>query len=154
MKILVMSDSHRAVEPMTEIYRLEKPDAVFHLGDLEDDAIAMERLLPGIFVHKVCGNCDVMPQSPERLITKLGGKQIFAAHGHRYNVKFGLEGLVNAAMTAGCDIVLYGHTHEAYAEMKDGFLIANPGAVGTYPHRYGVITIDGGDIGYEGKSLE
>ena len=152
-KILVMSDSHRDVDSMVEIYNAEKPDAVIHLGDLEDDAAALERRIPGIFVHRVCGNCDMFPQSPERLITRLGGKQIFCAHGHRYNVKFGVEGILNAASAARCDVVLYGHTHVAESQWRDGVLIANPGAVGTYPHKYGVITIEDGEIKYEAKSL-
>ena len=151
MKILIFSDSHRNVQPMIETVAFEKPDVIFHLGDLESDAIELNREYPQIPLHSVPGNCDLMPFGVRRIIITEGGKKIFATHGHAYNVKLGLDGLINTAASAGADVVLYGHTHVPYVAQHAGMLVINPGACGRGRHPYGVLTIENGNISYEQK---
>ena len=156
MKIIVFSDSHRVVEPMIGAARLEKPDFALHLGDMEEDAEALARACPTAFLYNVCGNCDYVGRAPERLNIVLGGKRIFAAHGHTYHVKYGLGALVNTAMVAGADILLFGHTHARYHEELEGLIVANPGTVGgirSAEKSYGLITIENGILRYENKII-
>ena len=149
MKILIFSDSHRNVEPMIGAVEMEKPDVIFHLGDLESDAIELNKRFPAIPLHSVPGNCDLMPFGVRRIIITEGGKKIFATHGHIYNVKAGLDGLINTAASAGADVVLFGHTHVPYEGTQAGMLVINPGACGRGRHTYGVLTIENGKMEYE-----
>ncbi len=153
MKILVFSDSHRFVEPMLDAVLAEKPEQIIHLGDLEVDAEELRRQFPRIPVASVPGNCDWGSSSPLSLTFALEGKRFFIAHGHRYGVKLGFDGIINAGLTARADAVLFGHTHERFEKWVDGTLIANPGAIGYGSRYYGVITVEGGKMTYEAKRI-
>ena len=48
MKILVLSDSHGDVDSMVEVVTKERPDAIFHLGDLIGDAQELHNEFPNI----------------------------------------------------------------------------------------------------------
>ena len=126
MKILVFSDSHRCVEPMTMAADLEKPDYIIHLGDLESDAVELNRRFYDIPLCSVPGNCDLMPFGQKRLIFDLAGKKFFVTHGHLYNVKSTYDALINTALTAGADVALFGHTHTPFEAVVAGLLVANP----------------------------
>lgn len=151
MKILIFSDSHRVIGPMIDAVTFEKPDVIFHLGDLESDAIELNRRFPSIPLHSVPGNCDLLPFGVRRIIITEGGKKIFATHGHTYNVKAGLSGLINTAATAGADVVLFGHTHIPYEATHAGMLVINPGSCGRGRHTYGVLKIEDREMKYELK---
>ncbi|MGM9522353.1 MAG: metallophosphoesterase [Oscillospiraceae bacterium] len=149
MKILVFSDSHRNVEAMVSVVEFEKPDYIFHLGDLESDAIELGRRYYNMPICSVPGNCDLMPFGERRLIFDMCGKKFFVTHGHAYGVKTGLNSLINTAMTAGADIVMFGHTHVPYEGRFGDMLVINPGSVGTGSRTYGVLTIENGEVKYE-----
>ena len=96
------------------------------------------------FIH-IAGNCDHNSRSPAELVIPVENHRIFAAHGHRYNVKFSLDLIKNAASEKNCDIILYGHTHVRMNLYSDGTYIMNPGSAscpndGTKPS-FGVIEI-------------
>ena len=153
MKILVFSDSHRNIEPMITAVREEKPDTVIHLGDVESDAMALRRSFSGLTIFSVPGNCDFLPFGPRHIIINLGGKTIFATHGHTYAVKRDYAALINAAMISQADILLFGHTHQAVEIMSEGLHIINPGSIGMQSKTYGVITIENGSVVYENKMI-
>ncbi len=123
MKLVVMSDSHGDVETVKAIAELPA-DASFHRGDSErsfdDPAFGT--------MHKVRGNCDGDSDFPESVIVSVGGKKIFAVHGHKHNVKQSLLELYYSAKEQQADIALFGHSHLYGAEMKDGILFVNPGS--------------------------
>lgn len=152
MKILIFSDSHRNIEPMVYAVTEERPDAVIHLGDLESDAEELRNRFPALTIYGVSGNCDFMPLSPRRILLKLAGKTVFAAHGHTYGVKSGYAAIINTAMTAGADILLFGHTHQAMEKELPELLVINPGSIGMGARTYGVLTMENGDVSYEKKS--
>ena len=154
MKILIFSDSHRNVEPMITAAAKEEPNVIIHLGDVESDAVALRRCIPGIMICSVPGNCDFMPLGPHRLLIKLEGKTIFAAHGHTYGVKSSYASIINAAMAARADILLFGHTHQALEMERDGLLIINPGSIGMQGRTYGVLTIQNGNVEYEKEYIQ
>ena len=133
------------MERMTE---LERPAQILFLGDGLSDAQALARRFPQIPVCCVAGNCDPYgcEVPTERTIT-LGGHVLFMTHGHRYQVKRDILTATYAAREAGAEVLLYGHTHEAYCRREQGLWIVNPGSVrDLFRPSYGVILIgeDGG----------
>jgi len=155
MKIAVFSDSHRVVGLMAMVVKAERPDGILHLGDLEADAMELSRRFPGIHLWSVCGNCDYMPLGQKRLLLCLEGKTIFAAHGHLYDVKSGVEYFEREAKAAGADAAFFGHTHVPYRGEYKGMLVANPGSISLgRRHTYGLLTLENGGLSYEGKDAE
>ena len=156
MDILVFSDSHGAGDKIEEAIKrqIKNPAAIIFLGDgLRDIEYAQIGDIP---VYSVSGNCDfglfAIRANDEHTIS-LGGKRIFFAHGHRYGVKSTLTPIISKAINEEADILLFGHTHEALEWCIDSenrlgiktdkpLYIMNPGSIGSYPYRFGVITID------------
>lgn len=152
MKILVLSDSHAALRFMRMCIEIVQPDFMIHLGDYFDDAQAMAEEYPDIPLYQVPGNCDryrCPPFSPEILIQKLGGVNLYMTHGHRHHVKMDTGLLLRDARASKADAVLYGHTHVANCyQDTDGLWILNPGSCGYYGGSAGLIeTRDGKIIG-------
>lgn len=123
---------------------LERPDRIFHLGDMLRDAWAIAREFPEIPLECVPGNCDMCLDQPEKLLLEVKGRKILMTHGHIYRVKLGPGEAVAAARSAGVDILLYGHTHQDFTDLSPGFWVMNPGTVrGGLRTTYGVITLEG-----------
>lgn len=127
-RILVLSDTHgnypaafRALEAVGKV------DHIIHLGDGADEAALLERILerPVIMVP---GNCDSSTY-PRELTLELVGVRIFLCHGDRYGVKGGTGRLAERARLEGASVVLFGHTHKALVEQREGLLMVNPGAL-------------------------
>ena len=150
MKILVLSDSHSALSFMRRCIDSVKPDAVIHLGDHFDDAEEMREEYPGIPFYMVPGNCDryrCAPGTPEILIWKVCGVELYMTHGHKHRVKSYLGALLQDARTAKVDAVLYGHTHLADSHQEeDGLWVLNPGSCGYFGGSAGLILTDGREI--------
>ena len=152
MRIAVFSDSHKKVGGMVRAVDLEHPDVIFHLGDHQTDADKLHECFPDIPMYSVYGNCDLITRGESRIIVELAGKKIFAAHGHTYSVKLGLNSIINTAMTSGSDIVLFGHTHRALNTEYEGLIIMNPGASGL-TGTYGMIIIKDGKVIHEIRDI-
>ena len=132
MKLLVFSDSHGKTEPMRRMIEREAPDQIVHLGDYVRDAEALRAQFPALPLVSVCGNCDGLgAAAPERAEFTFDGVNVFACHGHRYNVKYGLDALKNALWFSGARLALFGHTHRALCADFDGFTLLNPGTART-----------------------
>ena len=134
MKILVVSDTHGDVELLYDIVSKHRlgTDLVIHLGDNFPDAESVMRDFPTIAFLGTIGNCDFpFMCSNAKYEGSFGveGKRIFYTHGHKYNVKYGLDYLVSNAKFKGCDIALYGHSHVSFAEEVNGVLVINPGSL-------------------------
>ncbi len=150
MKILVFSDSHGVRREMADAVERERPDMIIHLGDFIADFKALRELFPETEAYGVRGNCDLrslMGRDAEKMLITAGGKKILIAHGHQYGVKLGLERFFFAAMEAGADIALFGHTHMPYIGKAGGAVVMNPGSIGRSPApSYGLISVDGGEM--------
>lgn len=146
-KIAVFSDTHGRTRGMLRAVQNEAPDLVFHLGDNERDAKAIERQDPVQAMLCVCGNCDYAPENPEARETEIEGVKIYAVHGHRHHVKYDLGPILNAGQFAGADIVLFGHSHRPVCRCVDGLWLLNPGTsgLGETP-TYGVFEVENGKI--------
>lgn len=141
MKILVLSDSHRALGAMLEAAEIENPDVVIHLGDHVSDAEDLSYALNTVDFYMVKGNCDFGAQAPETILTELGGRRFFLTHGHLFGVKRDLSALEQEANRLGAEIALFGHTHRPFLETCGGVQMMNPGAA--RDGRYGVIELTG-----------
>ncbi|MCR4904902.1 MAG: YfcE family phosphodiesterase [Clostridiales bacterium] len=143
MKILVFSDSHNHPDLMDEAVRLNIGhglDAVFFLGDGYSDFERIMATYTGPKYYGVLGNCDsfqLLAGGTYEKLVELGGHRFLLMHGHRHGVKSGIGGAVNLAAQKGADILLFGHTHEAFdepLEASDGTSVRtiNPGSVGAW----------------------
>lgn len=139
MKILILSDSHEHSELIVKAVKLEKPDMLIHLGDLEDSRDYVEQMAgsPKVACVFVRGNCDYSSQGylPSQAVFSLKGHKIYCTHGDRLNVKMGVDRLVYTAQDEGCDIAMYGHTHVPFDEFVEGSFgtpkvhVLNPGSI-------------------------
>ena len=130
MKAAVFSDTHSNVAMMVRTVRSLRPDVIIHLGDCERDTDILRAEFPEIPLYAVCGNCDVFPFSPETDVVPLGSVKAFITHGHLYNVRYGTDSLVYAAMEKDCKIAMYGHTHIPDSSEAGGVRVINPGSAG------------------------
>lgn len=130
MRILIVSDSHQRSDLLSAIIAREPEAAmIIHLGDGKREALEIKNNA-NIPVLLAKGNCDICCEElQEELDLQICGKHIFASHGDRFNVKFGLEKLQLYARLSNSDIVLFGHTHVPYLNYEDGVYFFNPGAV-------------------------
>lgn len=137
MKILVFSDTHGDTAVMREIISRNQydTDLVIHLGDHLKDLQGVMLDFQNIASLGVLGNCDFasMYQNAHYEGTFTAEKRrIYYTHGHKFNVKSGHEYIVSNAKYNKADVVLYGHSHVALYEEKNGVIIINPGSL-TFP---------------------
>ena len=148
MKVLIISDSHGHNDRVRAVINKEEPfDLLVHLGD----ALGLEELLPDMVtapVVIVAGNCDFFSALPFEMTFSLGPHRALAVHGHMEFVSCGLDMLREKAVKNGCDIVMFGHTHQPLIDWSQpGMLILNPGSI-TYPrqdgreHSYMILTVE------------
>ena len=149
MKWMIASDIHGSAyycKKLIDAYKNEKVDRLLLLGDIlyhgprndlprdyaPKEVIAM---LNPLAAEIVCarGNCDgevddmvldfsVLAEYALISEESLGGRMIFATHGHHFNAD-ALPKLKNG------DILLHGHTHIPCFEEKSGVYVVNPGSV-------------------------
>ncbi len=140
MKILVVSDTHGVDVNVAVALDREWPvDAIFHLGDSQEDEEEFAEIVAGedVPVYMVKGNCDYFVDYPPSRILELAGHRILMAHGHGYYVNFGTRDLVADAQANDCDVTIYGHTHRPQIDDSDpNLLVLNPGSI-TYPRQEG-----------------
>ncbi|MBR6681939.1 MAG: metallophosphoesterase [Clostridia bacterium] len=172
MKILVFSDSHERPRNMIKALEMHKDaDCIIHLGDGIKDLDALKDLTAGKSVTLIKGNAEDFSFSyvsyPTCTVIELGGKKIFACHGHQNSVKTSKYYLIDTAVKNDADIALFGHTHSSYYEYipdeslskmlvdrrtgnpkykRDrGLYIFNPGSISVprdgKPASYGIIEI-------------
>lgn len=133
MKILLVSDTHGRDERLEEVLKLEKPDFLCHMGDLEgsEDHIRVITKCP---LAMVSGNNDFWTDLNPEVTFVLHGFRIFMTHGHYYYAHSGNEQLKSAGRRNGADIVLFGHTHRPTLEWDKDIIVANPGSL-TFPRQ-------------------
>ena len=154
MRIIVMSDSHRNLAAVIDLVEKHRTADIFiHLGDGAAEFEEVKSMFPEIKFLCVRGNCDLGTDLEIAGCFHCGQAKIFYTHGHMYNVKYSIEGLVRAGWQMHANIVLYGHTHIPFVEYRDGMHIMNPGSLGMprgmSTGSYGIIDIaDSGIVCY------
>lgn len=142
MRILVLSDSHGRPDLLRRALEKE-PTArtVFFLGDGLRDLEEIEPDFPDRRFYAVAGNCDWDCLGyPPLIETTVGGKRVVAAHGHRYDVRSGIDRLAAYARSRKADLALFGHTHAPLHVYEDGLYVLNGGSIG-YGGTYGIADI-------------
>ncbi len=155
VKAAVFSDTHGSVAGMAAKVEEIRPDLIIHLGDLVRDTRILRERFPEIPLYAVCGNCDYGASEPEEGVLSLGPVKAFLTHGHRYNVRGGVDSLVYAAQEQDCQLALYGHTHEADFQELGGVKVVNPGSAGMGRKRsWALITVfENGGVAVEIRDL-
>lgn len=144
-KILVVSDSHGNKEQLKKLIDTCTYDYMFFLGDVLSD-------LQGLNIKnlvKVKGNWDADFATKRKEIIQIENVKIMLVHGHGYNVKMGLNKLLETAKKEKIKLVCYGHTHIANFTEIDGIGFVNPGAFSGFKKgkfTYATVQIDGDKI--------
>ena len=161
MKLIIASDIHGSAywcKKLMELVDREQPDKLVLLGDLlyhgpRNDLprdYAPKEVIPMLSARKemilaVRGNCEAevdqmvldFPVLADYAVFYVGGRMIFATHGHLFGEK-------NPPKLHGDDILLCGHTHVPAHTQYEGYRYINPGSVSipkeNSPHAYMVIT--------------
>ena len=175
-RILVLSDSHgdsKIVQSIIERFG-SSCDAMCFCGDGIFDLVEMLEIafsdkdfcqkIPPV-LYFVRGNGDnststiftdqrIQISVPEFQEFSVAGKKIFLTHGHRYGVYYGIRELRSEALTRGCNVVFYGHTHVPNVQKthvtrngkKESLEILNPGscaqALGGMPNTFALIDLN------------
>ena len=146
MKLMIASDIHGSAyycRKMLEAYDREQAEKLLLLGDIlyhgpRNDLpkdYAPKEVIAMLNPRKqdilcVRGNCDTevdqmvleFPIMAEYAILYLGGRMIFATHGHVFNEK-------NPPMLKKGDILLHGHTHVPVFRETESYTYINPVSV-------------------------
>lgn len=152
MRIGVISDTHisgrAAGLPDAIVKEFRKVDMVIHAGDLVDLAVLeqLKSVCPN--VKAVRGNMDseeVKKILPQKEILKIGNYKVGIMHG--YGAPGNLMNILSSAFKDdGADLIIFGHSHCAANEKKEGTLFFNPGSptdkVFSSYNSYGIIEIN------------
>jgi len=123
----VISDTHGLLRPQA-LTALRGSDYIIHAGDIGDPDI-LKHLTKIASVTSIRGNVDREAWAwkiPPTDVLKVGGVSIYVLHN--------LSELDLKPEAAGFAMVVYGHSHVAKKETRDGVLYFNPGSAG--PRRF------------------
>jgi uncharacterized protein len=123
----VISDTHGLLRPEA-LAALRGSDYIIHAGDIGAPGI-LSRLAEIAPVIAVRGNVDRAAWAkkiPETEVLHVAGISIYVLHK--------LQDLDLKPEAADISVVIYGHTHVAKQEEKNGVLYFNPGSAG--PRRF------------------
>ncbi|WP_332307837.1 metallophosphoesterase [Pontibacillus litoralis] len=125
--MLIMSDSHGLVEEVQRIKErhADEVDAIIHCGDSELP-INVD-VMSGMY--KVGGNCDIDNRFNEENNFVIGDLSFYVTHGHLHDVKRTLMPLSYRAEELGANVICFGHSHIAGAELVNNKLFINPGSI-------------------------
>ncbi|MDD3393850.1 MAG: metallophosphoesterase [Anaerotignum sp.] len=158
MKILVFSDSHGRIENAKAVLqRLERQvDMVFHLGDYDEDAIALQSMFSSLPFHYVKGNNDFGQDTPSHKLVLAQGKRFLLTHGHKQRVHYNLNTIAYWGEEQGVDAVVFGHTHVPLNDGGGRVYLFNPGSISlprdSFTATFGIISIENGKM--EGAIME
>ena len=151
---IIVSDSHRnraALNRLDAVFA--ECDCIIHLGDTSSDGSMIRSDFAGK-TYLLNGNCDVPRLGEDTLTLEIAGVKIFACHGDRLGVKRGTAELARRAAEGGADIALFGHTHRAVEEQKDGVTLFNPGTLSRYAAFKSYLYLAVYDKKFTGKIVE
>lgn len=128
MRIGVVSDTHGHSSSLQRVIAAAGPvDQWLHAGDYFYDGRQLAELT-GLPVTGVAGNCDRTRVVPIDEYVEAAGQTIWITHGHRYDVKYGMDQLLFWGREYGASVIVFGHTHVPYNCSHDGILLLNPGS--------------------------
>jgi uncharacterized protein len=127
MKVGVISDTHGLLRPEA-IEALRGSELIVHAGDVgtADVLEALSAIAPTVAVRGNVDTGDVAAALPETEVVEVGRVHLYVLHD--------LSQLDLDPKAAGFAAVIFGHSHQPAAEVKDGVLYLNPGSAG--PRRF------------------
>ena len=130
----VLSDTHGQLYPRV-VESLRGVDHIIHAGDIGAAQVltALRQIAP---VTAVRGNCDLEAWAadlPPRAELTLGGARILVGHMVRRERAGAREDRLQDAPDFA--VIVFGHSHVAAVEEREGVLYLNPGSAG--PRRFG-----------------
>ncbi len=138
MRAALFSDSHGDAAALRialeAAMKHGKIDLFGFLGDGVQDFYDLMKVMkkhnPLAVIQAVRGNNDyAMMGLAEEAVLKAEGLWLFLTHGHRQRVKLTDSMLIESAKDRQCRAALFGHTHRAFCEEREGILLFNPGSV-------------------------
>ena len=142
MRRVAVSDSHgRSAGLLRAAELFPEAELLLHLGDGFSDLQQLQRQYPERTIAGVRGNCDMASSLPPVGEYEAQGVRIFYTHGHLYGVKSGQYTIVCAAREKKAQVLLYGHTHQAFTDYEDGLYMMNPGSLNSWEPTYGTLDI-------------
>lgn len=154
MKVLVISDSHGALQFLRRILEEEKDaELVFFLGDGLSDIDRMKEEYPQKKFICVKGNNDFYHNEAKEAYKYIDGVTIMACHGDTYSVRVSLRDVITKTASVRGKLALYGHTHvqNFYNDASTGICAVNPGAV--CDGKYCILDIKKGQFEYYPKTV-
>ncbi len=109
------------------LFQQKGAQTVFCLGDLCHD-VRDRDIEYEMEVICVAGNMDYSTLYPVQQIYEGDGLRFLLTHGHTFDVYHTHRLLLEEAERAGCQAVLYGHTHVPCNTRENGILVLNPGS--------------------------
>lgn len=153
MRILVISDTHipTQVKTLPEIIKEEaiKCDCCLHCGDFTSISV-YKTLCSWVNTYAVCGNMDddaLRRELPPKRILRFNGIVFGLIHGggHPDNLISYVQNQFLKEADA-IDIFVFGHSHRALDEEREGKIYFNPGSptdtMFTATRSYGILTVD------------
>jgi uncharacterized protein len=146
LKIGVISDTHvRSFSelPQNLVTVLAKVDLIIHAGDITTVNVirGLERMAP---VKGVYGNMD-LPEVrvifPQQQIIEVDGNKIGIVHGS--GGPWMIEKRI-IQLFQKVDVIVFGHSHEAFNRVIDGTLLFNPGKAS---RSYGLLEVGEKTVG-------
>ncbi|HOY10334.1 MAG TPA: metallophosphoesterase family protein [Candidatus Omnitrophota bacterium] len=157
MKIGVVSDTHGRPLPPQMLRDFKTVDLIVHAGDV--GSLEILRTLSSVQeVKAVYGNMDgedVRKALPADLTVPCGDKVIGVYHGEGAP-KLLLEKVQGRFKKIKVDVIIFGHSHEPFNEIRDGVLYFNPGTpndrICASCCSYGILTVS--DKGVKGQIIK
>lgn len=159
-RIGVISDTHLRSEkglPQRVFEVFNGVERILHAGDVVTEEVlpALERIAPVVAVHGNMDDSEVKRHLPRRQVLTVEEARIGLIHGHGVSgdvlIRLDLDAMHDYLLTQfpePVDCIVYGHTHVAVNEVRDGVLFFNPGTAGGRgaPPSVGILTVDGRDV--------
>ena len=131
-RIVAISDTHAKnldALPKALLAEISDADIVVHCGDYTSITLLKElRDLAKRFVG-VYGNVDtidIRQEVPKKTVFDIDGKKIGVIHPHWGGAPFGIEEAIVKEFH-NVDLILFGHTHDAWTDTINGVTFLNPG---------------------------
>ncbi len=152
MRILVVSDTHVPTIaqrlPQKILDEASVSDLIIHAGDLVSRNV-LRQLSRVNRVEAVRGNMDfpeVASELPLSRLLTLSMWRIGVVHGHEGRGRDTPERALTIFPRGAVDCVVYGHSHVAKIERREGVLLFNPGSPvagrGGIRNSYGTLKLD------------
>ena len=123
----IISDTHGLLRPEA-VETLRGAELIIHAGDVGNPTVleSLRQIAPVVAVR---GNVDTGPWAQGLCET-----EVVPIYGHSIYVLHDRSQLAVDPANAGYAAVVFGHSHMALAETRDGVLYLNPGSAG--PRRF------------------